>query len=143
MNEKLLNTLKSMKGKTFQYANQVHYITNYILDEEQEKCTIKTNLSTFDRRIENMETFLQYWKPVDKDLTLYNEPEHWQKVSNFIEQENDRSKRLINTLEDNITKVQQNKDYIPQAEAINKTVSTIIGIEKVRLGMLKMMIKQI
>jgi hypothetical protein len=39
--------------------------------------------------------------------------------------------------------VQQNKDYIPQAEAINKTVTTIIGIEKVRLGMLKLMIKQI
>lgn len=143
MNEKLLNTLESMKGKTFQYANQNHYIINYILDEEQEKCTIKTNLSTFDRRFENMETFLQYWKPVDKDLTIYREPELWQKVSNFIEQENDRSKRLINTLEDSITKVQENKDYIPQAEAINKTVNTIIGIEKVRFGMLKMMIKQI
>jgi hypothetical protein len=141
MDEKLLSTLESMKGKTFQYANQAHYITSYILDEEQEKCTIKTNLSTFDRRFENMETFLQYWKPVDKDLTLYNEPELWKNFSNFIEQENDRSKRLINTLEDNITKVQQNKDYIPQAEAINKTVTTIIGIEKVRLSMLKMMIK--
>lgn len=143
MNEKLLNTLESMKGKTFQYANQVHYVTNYIVDEEQEKCTIKTNLSSFDRRLENMETFLQYWKPVGKDITIYDKPELWQKVSNFIEQENDRSKRLINTLEDNITKVQESKDYIPQAEAINKAVNTIVGIEKVRLGMLKMMMKQI
>jgi hypothetical protein len=44
---------------------------------------------------------------------------------------------VISILKDNITKVQENKDYIPQAQAINNSINTLVNITKLRIGLLK------
>jgi hypothetical protein len=53
-----------------------------------------------------------------------------------MEQENCFIGDVISILKDNIDKVKQNKDYIPQAQTINKSINAMVCIINIRLGML-------
>lgn len=137
MNIKFPKTIESMRGKTFQYANNIHYIVDYKIDEENQKCTIKTNLSSFERSFESMDEFLKYWQPVSNITAFQSQPDQDLQLSTFIHEEDNLSARLIEILNDNITKVQNNKDYIPQAQAINNNINTIVNIAKMRIDFMK------
>lgn len=56
----------------------------------------------------------------------------YQVVQNNFEQ-------LQNTLLDTIKRVQENKEYIPQASAINETMKSIIDLEKVKVQTLQLL----
>lgn len=137
MNNKLLETLESMKGKTFLYASNLHCIIDFNIDDEKERCTVKTNLSSYDRPFEAMDEFLKYWLPVNNLPVLQPGANQNNQLDVFIQQENDLSNKLIDTLNDNIEKVQNNKNYIPQAQAINNNINTIVNIAKMRLDIAK------
>ena len=137
MNNKFLKPLENMRGKTFQYANNIHYIIDVQIDEEKEKCVIKTNLSSFDRPFEAMEEFLKYWQPVNNITNLHPATDQDNQLAIFIQQEDTLSNKLIDILNDNIVKVQCSKDYIPQAQAINNNINSIVNIAKMRLDFMK------
>ncbi|HUR65503.1 MAG TPA: hypothetical protein VMZ03_04065 [Chitinophagaceae bacterium] len=139
-NRKFEKKLQEMKGKTFEYAKQIHCLQDYSIDEDNEKVVIKTNLNSFTRKFESVEEFLGYWKPhlqVQVSTPATPTEESNNAVSVFIESEKSKADALIAVLEDNIKKVQENKDYIPQASAINKNVSSIINIQKMKIDMVK------
>lgn len=137
MNNKFLKTLEDMRGKTFQYANNIHYIVDIQIDEAKEKCSIKTNLSSFDRPFEAMDEFLKYWQPFSNITTLQTTADHDSQLSTFIQQEDNLSSKLIDILNDNIEKVQKDKEYIPQAQAINNNINSIVNIAKMRFDFMK------
>lgn len=136
-NKKILEELKGMIGKTFQYAGQIHFVKDINVDEENDKYTIVTNLSSFDRKLENMESFLKYWKTTSNVNDLVQESHKHQQLSVLMEQDNDLSKKLIDTLNENIEKVKENPNYIPQAQTINNSINSIVGVTKMRLDLLK------
>lgn len=136
-NERFLKKLAEMKGKTFMYAKQVHCIIDYKISEEHEKVTIKTNLTTFDRKYESMDKFLLFWEPVSSVPAVITEGGLDKQVAVFVEQEEAMSNKLIGILEDSIKKVQANKEYIPQATQINNNVNSIINIQKMKMSMVK------
>ena len=135
--EKLSRIKHTMVGKTYMYSNCIHYIVAVDIDEAKEKFTIKTNLSTFERQFPSVETFLEYWKPAAGIATLVNDPDGDGMVSAFVEHGEDLSQTLINTLLDSINNVKTNKDYIPQAIAINNNVNSIVNIQRLRLDLVK------
>ena len=135
--EKLSRIKHTMVGKTYTYSNSIHYIVAVDIDEVKEKFTIKTNLQTFERPFTSVETFLEYWKPVAGIATLVNDPDGDGMVSAFVEHGEDLSQTLINTLLDSINNVKANKDYIPQAIAINNNVNSIVNIQRLRLDLVK------
>jgi len=135
-NKKISETLALMKGKTFQYGNNIHYVIDYKIEEKKERCTIQTNVTSFDRTFEALEEFLRYWKPVENIAALQTVADQQQQIALFMEQENSLSNKLIDMLTDNITKVQNNKDYIPQAQSINNNINTIVNIAKMRLTLI-------
>jgi hypothetical protein len=138
MNTEKLNRIKhAMVGKTYTYSNSIHYIVAVEIDEVKEKFTIKTNLSTFERQFASVETFLEYWKPAAGIANFVNDPDGDGMVSAFIEHGEDLSQTLINTLLDSINNVKANKDYIPQAIAINNNVNSIVNIQRLRLDLVK------
>jgi len=137
MNNKFLKTLEDMKGKTFQYANSIHYIVDIQMDEAKGKCVIKTNLSSFDRPFEAIEEFLKYWQPVASISAFHAAADQESQLATFIEREDSLSNKLIDILNDNIEKVQASKDFIPQAQAINNNINTIVNIAKMRLDFMK------
>lgn len=135
--EKLTRIKHSMVGKTYVYSNAIHYVISVDIDEVKEKFTIKTNISTFDRQFGSVEAFLEFWKPATGIATLANDTDGTGAVSAFVEQGEDLSQTLVNTLLDSIKNVKASKDYIPQAIAINNNVNSIVNIQRLRLDLVK------
>lgn len=136
MNAKKLNSiLEGMKGKSFQYGNQIHLVNDFVCDDD--KFTITTSISTYSRKLESAESFLKYWQPVNgAELSPVNED---LQLAIFVEKEQSKADRLIEILEDNITKVQNDAGYIAQAQAINNNINSIINIQKMKMDVMKQM----
>ncbi|GEP94480.1 hypothetical protein [Chitinophaga cymbidii] len=138
-NKKISAQLKQLEGKTFLYAGQIHFIQRCVLDEEQDKCTIQTNLNLFERKIEAVTAFLSYWEPFDR----VNRMEHSQhpptELQRIMESQLSVGDQLMQVLNESIEKVRKDKSYIPQAQAINNNVNTMVNIVKLRLGLWKQM----
>jgi hypothetical protein len=131
--KKLTSQLEQMKGKTFTYGNVVHYVLEYIIDDE--KFTIKTNLSEFARKLEAADDFLKYW--VSATTTSIAVMDDDRQLATMVEKEKGQADDLISILKDNIKKVQDNAGYIPQAQAVNDNVKSIIEVQKMKLDYLK------
>lgn len=56
-------------------------------------------------------------------------------------QENNLADELVTILKDNIEKVKKSAAYIPQAQAINNNVNSILHVQKLKLDMLRQMKK--
>ena len=136
-NKNIVTALENMVNKTFVYANNIHCVQNYKIDETKKRYVIKTNLDVFDRSVDSMDEFLKYWKPVSNIATIKTEDNQEDQISIFIEQENSFSTKLIEICNDNIEKVQKDKAYIPQAQAVNNNVNSILHIAKLRLDFMK------
>ena len=135
-NHPSLKKLEAMKGKTFQYANKIHFINTYSIDEQREKIIIKTNLETFERNYEAAGEFLTYWK----ECSVIHPPLAGETPDQSVvmwEQQSSQADDLINILKDNIAKVQADKSYIPQAQSINNNVNTIVNIAKMKMDFAK------
>jgi hypothetical protein len=130
---KIKTALECMVNNRFMYAGQTHEIKNYIVDTDNEKCSIITNLGTYDRKFENMTTFLSYWKPVKLPIPAVENNNTNDHLTVILAQENDLSNKLISILTENIEKIKQDKEYIPQAQAVNNNINTIVNIAKMRL----------
>lgn len=138
MNTKnIINTLESIKGKTFQYGTGIYYILGYTIDDENERFVLQTNVTSFERPFEAIEDFLKFWKPATNIISLKTDTNADHQVALFVERENCLINDLVTILKDNITKVQTNKDYIPQAQAINNNINTIVNIAKLQLTLHK------
>lgn len=148
---KLTNQLQQMKGKFYKYASQVHAVIDFTLDEE--KFEIMTNIGRYPRKHESAEEFLKYWVPVEhKEAVIINGSretaitnEHQGGIIKneniqmdvYFEQEKSEADDLIKILKANITKVQGDANYIPQAQAVNDNVNSIINIQKMKLEYFK------
>lgn len=133
--KKLSNQLEQMKGNTYTYANQVHYVLECKIDDE--KFVIKTNLSEFARKLEAGDEFLKYWASTTTNSIAVIDEE--KQMSAIVEKEKGQADDLIAILKDNIIKVQDNAGYIPQAQAVNDNVKSIIDIQKMKLDYIKQM----
>lgn len=135
-NKAFLKKLEAMKGKTFSYASKILYVISYAIDEQREKVIIKTNLGDHERSYESIDEFLSYWSPAQNinALTVQNENNT---VAVMIEQENSLAEEMISILKDNIQKVRTDKNYIPQAQAINNNINSIINVKKLQLDVYK------
>ena len=132
MNKSVIRQFKTMEGKTFQYGGRIHYVLTVTIDEEKEKVNIKTNLDKYERSFENAEEFFSYWIETVNVSTPGN-----QNAVMVLEKEHGMVDRLTELLMDNISKVQQNKDYVLQAQTINNNVNSIINLTKLRLDVMR------
>jgi hypothetical protein len=129
----ITNHLQQMKGNYFRYANQVHAVIDFTIDEE--RFEVVTDINRYSRKLESAEEFLKYWSPVDnKGAVTKNENNQ---IDVYIEQEKSQADDLIGILKDNISKVQADAKYIPQAQAINDNINSIIDIQKMKLDYIK------
>lgn len=134
MSRQLSKQLESMVGKTFQYGSKIHYVIEFTLDDVKEKFTLKTNMNVFERTFEAAKEFLSYWEETN---TIGNSQDSKASALVVMEQENSLVDKLTNMLLDNITKVQADPKYIPQAQTVNNNVNSIINLTKLKLDVLK------
>lgn len=123
------------KGKTFQYAAHIHYVEQITFNHERDRFFIKTNRKIFDRPAEEVMEFLSQFEPVE---TMPEVAGNKTQSVAIINEEQSFADDLVAILKDNISKVQNDKAYIPQATAICNNVNSIINIQKTKIGLLKM-----
>jgi hypothetical protein len=133
MNKKaIIETLQNMKGKTYQYAGKIHHIVDFKVDDRRERIELQTNISTYDRGFGAAEEFLSAWVEI-----ISPEQAEEQKAVAVIVAETNLVDDLTAILKDNIRKVQSDAKYIPQAQAINNNVNSIINLTKLKLDIYK------
>lgn len=128
-----LETLKEMKGKTFMYGKHTLTLLNYSIDEAREKVHIKTDKKDYEKSYDSVSEFLTYWEPVVEAEQEEEEAQDNGLALTVYEEQTNLAKDLISILKENITKVQKDKNYIPQAQAINANVNSIISVTRLQL----------
>ena len=115
--------LNEMVGRTFMYHTRLYKVLNYRLNGRLELVCDKR---WFDIAAEHIEGTLDEFLPVAEERALAFFP---------------AKKELINIkdiLMENIERVRQDKTYVGQANAINKSVNTLINMAKLEIQYQKM-----
>jgi hypothetical protein len=135
--------LEAMKGKQYRYINKNYLVKDVTIDEEAGMVSIKTDKENFSRKVESVETLLTYWKRIpsgEKDNNTMSVVEDSNELPE-ITQTNTLANDLVDILKDSIKKVQENPAYIQQAASINANVSSILEVQKVKIGIVKQLRK--
>jgi len=126
-----MSTLKAkidgMVGKSFLYKTNEIKIIDYHLNTNDDIITIKTETGEIKLGFTIAKKELNEFLPLDSTPMI---------ISNFQPSiDNSVVKDLKDILLDNINKVKDNKDYIPQATEINNNVKSIIELAKTEIQM--------
>jgi hypothetical protein len=127
--------LKGMVGQTFMYKSKNILITDYhVLGEEG-----KTQIDIEDGNgvaLEPIKTS-DLTKFIDACLPVDNESED-SVSTEVVEGTNSLLTNLQATLLDNINQVKKNPNYIKQANVVNSSVNSLIGLAKIQIQVSKM-----
>jgi hypothetical protein len=130
-------TLEKMKGRTFAYSNKQYLVKDYVINQQKNRISLTTDKRTFEKDLESALEFLSYFREVEEmpeDLA----PAIADRLPvTFKSEEITLVDSLTKVLMDNITKVQDDPKYIPQATSINNNVNSIINLTKLKLDVYK------
>jgi hypothetical protein len=133
--ELITEILVGMKGNYYDYGRTQHRIVSFRIDEARERVYIMTDKKEYDRDFDSVLEFLNLFEATDarplpaakqQDAGITVTGTKLETVSAFGE--------LRTVLMDNIRKVQQDKNYIPQAESILTSVSGMIDLAKTEVA---------
>lgn len=134
MKEAIEKKLQSMLNKSYKYGMRIVTFTAFRFNEEKEKVYLSTNekVDHWERPYDSVLTFLKEFAPAEAPAAQSTSSEIVvSNTSNIVDS-------LRGILLDNIKKVQENKEYIPQATAINNNVNSIINLSKLQMDALRM-----
>lgn len=124
--------LKQMVGNVYEYEGRKVTIHDAIVDEKFG--ILQTDNGDIRLSIDDIDEELSYFV-----LKKQNELARIPTVIQMVSQSGSMHGQLQDTLLDTIKKIQENKEYIPQAQAINETMKTIIDLEKVKVQTLQLL----
>jgi hypothetical protein len=136
--------LASMKGRSYQYAKQVHLVKSYSIEAEEEKFTLITDKTKVTRKFESAKDFFSYWFDSQENLSidkagakLKEEGSMDVVVASAFGNASGLADELVDILKQNITKVSKDPNYIKQAQVVDKSVGTILNVQRLKLEMFK------
>lgn len=125
----LLQRLKKMIGKPYMYKGQNIIISNYTVLSDEGKTLIDLQ-GARPLKIRDLSQFLNECLPVDsEDETVVS--------TEVVQQTNNLLTTLQQTLLDNIEKVKKDPAYIKQANTVNSSVNSLIGLAKIQISVSK------
>jgi hypothetical protein len=129
--------LKNMIGKTFMYkGNQITIKDYHVLGEEG-----KTQIDIEEGeaiKTADLAKFIDFCLPVQTPEEDEADQQTDAVSTEVVAQTQNILSTLHTTLLDNIKKVQQNEKYIKQANVINSSVNSLIGLAKLQIQVGKM-----
>lgn len=138
LSPKTVDRLDSMIGGIWLYMGRTVKVVGY--GDVDDKIRIRT--TTVPIIIKKVDVFkeLDNFLPTDNDIdeeddTLNNG------AMVYLKQGQDSMSKLEGVLMDNITKIQSDPSYIPQAKAINENVGTILKISQQKIDIFREMRK--
>jgi len=156
IHQQIVEKLGLMKGKTWLYNTRSHIIVKWTIDDSQEIVTVISNNKGwwqwgFEKALKELNGFLPVGEaagittsetktaddfpellPDDEEETL-PATQQQEKALSTVTHINGRMNGVLDTLFDNIDKVKQDPKYIPQAQAICKTVNAVVQVVRADL----------
>lgn len=129
---KAIDRLKQMTGNVYRYEGGI--VTVHDVEIAEPFGILKTDTGDIKISLDDIDGELSFFS-LKKDNEMVRNPTVMQMVS----QSGAMYEQLQNTLLDTIKKLQENKEYIPQASAINETMKSIIDLEKVKVQTLQLL----
>lgn len=125
----LTDKLNTMVGKTFMYNTRHYKILSFRISPGENNVQIATDKKWFDFHTNLIDAALKQFLPV-ADLMEVNSLQIMPKKDEM----NDLKTIILN----NIKKVQKDKNYVGQANSINKSMNTLINMAKTEISLLKL-----
>ena len=131
---KIETTLDNMRGKLFSYNLKEHRILRFKITEE--RVWIVTDLDDFNILHSEAKDLLENFLPIDeKDPFLPSAPQKQVALPQTSISEN--AAKLSEIIMGNIEKVKEDAGFIPQANAINDQLKSLIELGKAEVEGLK------
>lgn len=127
-----IDRLKQMIGNVYRYEGGI--VTVHDVEISEPFGILKTDTGDIKISLDDIDGELSFFS-LKKDNEMVRNPI----VMGMVSQSGAMYAQLQDTLLDTIKKVQENKEYIPQASAINETMKSIIDLEKVKVQTLQLL----
>lgn len=129
-----LNKLYDMVGGTYLYKRESITIKGVIASDADQLIRIKTDKQDITISPLHLSDFLASLLPMSEDSA--------EASTTLIVQQSSEIDNLHNILKDSIKKIQEDKEYIGQAKAINNHINTMLNMVKLQMQMQNMMDKR-
>lgn len=132
MKEKIIKTVNKMLNKQFIYSTVTTTVLDYDINEDRGRFYLYTDRKEepYDRPLDTALNFLKEFSPVINVPAIV--PDH--PAAPQMLGASDLAVQLKTILMDNIEKIKTDKEYIPQAQAINDNVKTVIDLAKTEVA---------
>lgn len=130
---KAIEQLKAMTGKSWMYKTRMVKILSH--QQKGEAVVIVTDKDWIESDTVNLTTLLGEFLAVEQD----DDPALENTSLQVIQNTRSGLSELRTVLMDNIKTLQGNKDFIPQAKAINNNINTMINMVKLEFQIIKEM----
>lgn len=125
-------TLDAMRGHKYKYGGKIHTLKGYNIYEDRDMISVETNLKIYERSLEAAMVFLDQFEPIaETGMEVMPASDALLPVMQI---NSSVIKDLKDVLMDNIKKVKENKEYIPQATAVKLSVDSIIDLAKIEVA---------
>lgn len=125
---KQIEKLESIKGKLFIHKEKEERVLNYKI--EVDMICIHTDIDQYKIGFGDLNIFLRNFLLVDEHPVVNQN-------KGLVILDNEGTKSIKEILMNNIKRVQNNPEYIPQAKQINSDVNSIIELAKAEIELLK------
>lgn len=122
-----LNKLYDMVGGTYLYKRESITIKGVIASDADQLIRIKTDKQDITISPLHLSDFLASLLPMSEDSA--------EASTTLIVQQSSEIDNLHNILKDSIKKIQEDKEYIGQAKAINNHINTMLNMVKLQMQM--------
>lgn len=129
---KKIETLKALMGRKMKHFDGREFMF-HTYREEKGKITIVTNSEWLETTVFDIQVFLESFTEIPQDSVPIYKPE--QKLPVLKTVNNETPSKLCEILLDNIEKVKNDRDYIPQASAISNAAQVIINLARLEIEM--------
>lgn len=129
-----LNKLYDMVGGTYLYKRESITIKGVIASDADQLIRIKTDKQDITISPLHLSDFLASLLPVSDDQE--------EASTALVVQQSGEIDTLHKILKDSIKKIQEDKEYIGQAKAINNHINTMLNMVKLQMQMQNMMDKR-
>ena len=128
-----IDRLRAMIGNVYRYEG-VGKMTVHDVVESEKFGILKTDSGDIRVSLEDIDEELGFFTLLNSNGLVKNPT-----LLDMVVQSNSMYTTLQTTLLDTIQKIENDKEYIPKAEAINETVKSIIDLEKVKVQTLQLL----
>lgn len=150
MNKELAKEkLQQMRGRRFTINGKVETFQAFIIHDKTGKITLDTNKRTDNTTLDELEEFLEKWKPVADDSKTISIKETFEKENTagalqLFDKINGNSamQKIEEALLENMAALRKGEEgAIDTAYAMNDTATTFINMQKTKIEMGRLMLE--